>query len=94
MVREESTDYPLRETLGFIVSSRAVGSSDRKDGSVEYVSVCVCVCALACILRTQMQPMTLISLILALLAAMPQGNEVTRKVKTRLHGNTLADIRV
>lgn len=46
MVREESTDCPLRETLVFIVSFRAIGSSDRKVGSVEYVSPCefVCVC--------------------------------------------------
>lgn len=38
MVREESTDCPPRETLGFIVSFRAIGGSDRKVGSVEYVS--------------------------------------------------------
>lgn len=55
MVRQESTYYPLRETLGFIVSSRAVGSSDRKDGYVEYVSVRVRVCALACLFCTKMQ---------------------------------------
>lgn len=41
MVREESTDCPLRETLGFIVSCGAIGSSDRKVGSA--ASVCVCV---------------------------------------------------
>lgn len=39
MVREESADCPLRETLGFIVSFRAIGSSDRKVASVECVSV-------------------------------------------------------
>lgn len=42
MVREESTDFPLRETLALIVSSRASGSSDRKDGSVEFLLACAC----------------------------------------------------
>lgn len=78
MVREESADYPLRETLAFIVSCRAIGSSDRKAGSVE----CVCACVCASLLCTQMQRMALISLMLALLAAMPRGNEVTYKVMT------------
>lgn len=90
MVREESKGFPLRETLGFIVSSRAIGSSDRKDGSVEYV----CMSVLACLRSTQMQWMSLISPMLVLLAAMPCSNEVSYKVMTWLHGNTLGDFGV
>lgn len=56
--------------------------------------ICVCVCMLTCLLCTQMQWMALISPVLALLAEMPCGNEVTYKVMTWLHGNTLADIGV
>ena len=55
--------------------------------------VCVCVSVFECAC-TQMQWMALISLMLALLAAMPRGNKVTYKVMTWLHGNTLADIGV
>ena len=52
--KEKSTDFPLRKTLDFIVSSGAIGSSDRKDGFVEYV--CACDCVRACmILYIQMQ---------------------------------------
>ena len=49
MVREESTDCPLRETLSFIVSCGAIGSSDRKVGSAASVCVCVCVCVSVCV---------------------------------------------
>lgn len=78
-----------RETLALIVSSRASGSSDRKDGSVEFLLACACM-----FLCTQMQWMTFISLVLALQAAMPCSNEVTYKAVAWLHCNILADMGV
>lgn len=51
MVREEGTDSPVRDILGFIESFRAIGSSDRKVWSVEYLSprACARACVRVCV---------------------------------------------
>lgn len=82
MVREEGTQCPWRDILGFIESFRAIESSGQKVRSVECLSVCVCACVYGSVPCTQMHCMTLISLMLALLAVMPCGSEVAYKVMT------------
>lgn len=54
----------------------------------------MCFCACVCLHCTQIQWMTVISLVLALLAATPCGSEVTYKVMSWLHGNAHTNISV